>query len=148
MVLATEASVASSRGDVRDATARHDSDQQQDGHAAGGSSSAHQMKGDGNVQQPEEDDEVALFFVEAVYPYRGQEANHLNFDKRDLIEVWGQDATGWWDGFLVQSTLDDHRGKRGWFPSSKSYMQPCGARDPRHNAVGRSNPRRREGCIY
>lgn len=60
----------------------------------------------------------ALFLVEAQYAYAGSESNHLGFDKGDIIEVWGQEASGWWDGFLKQAKNEANYEKRGWFPSS------------------------------
>lgn len=61
--------------------------------------------------------------VETLYPYAGDEENHLSFSKGDLVEVWGREATGWWDGILIKSR-SHVRGARGWFPSSEchSYM--------------------------
>lgn len=56
--------------------------------------------------------------VEALYPYTGDEQNHLWFSKGDLIEVWGREASGWWDGILIKSRSHE-RGARGWFPSSE-----------------------------
>lgn len=64
-------------------------------------------------------EESALFLVEAQYAYAGSESNHLGFDKGDIIEVWGQEASGWWDGFLKQSKNEINHEKRGWFPSSE-----------------------------
>lgn len=69
-------------------------------------------------------EESALFLVEALYPYAGSEGNHLNFDKGDIIEVWGREESGWWDGFLKQTKVEANREKRGWFPSSESRPTP------------------------
>lgn len=56
--------------------------------------------------------------AEALYQYAGDEDNHLSFAKGDIIEVWGREATGWWDGILIKSK-SHARGARGWFPSSR-----------------------------
>lgn len=64
----------------------------------------------------------ALYLVEAQYPYAGGEANHLHFDKGDIIEVWGREESGWWDGFLKQTKNEANRERRGWFPSSESVV--------------------------
>lgn len=58
--------------------------------------------------------------VEALYPYAGDDQNHLHFAKGGLVEVWGRESSGWWDGILIKSRSDE-RGARGWFPSSESH---------------------------
>jgi hypothetical protein len=78
--------------------------------------------------------------VEALYPYAGDDQNHLHFAKGDLIEVWGRESSGWWDGILIKSRSHE-RGARGWFPSSESQASfiAClstmlGGRQPSPNA--------------
>lgn len=56
--------------------------------------------------------------VEALYPYAGDDQNHLQFARGDLIEVWGRESSGWRDGILIKSRSHE-RGARGWFPSSE-----------------------------
>ncbi|KAK9457029.1 ras guanine nucleotide exchange factor domain-containing protein [Dipodascopsis uninucleata] len=48
--------------------------------------------------------------VRALYDYTSDEPNSLSFKKGDIISVYMQLETGWWDGKL--------RDVRGWFPSN------------------------------
>ncbi|KAL7751136.1 hypothetical protein RI367_003340 [Sorochytrium milnesiophthora] len=48
--------------------------------------------------------------VRAVYTYQADGAANLSFQKGDIIQVFVQMESGWWDGLC--------RGQRGWFPSN------------------------------
>ncbi|KAI9219122.1 ras guanine nucleotide exchange factor domain-containing protein [Blastocladiella britannica] len=48
--------------------------------------------------------------VRALYDYDGGESSNLSFKADDLIQVFTQLESGWWDGLL--------REERGWFPSN------------------------------
>lgn len=50
-------------------------------------------------------------FVRACYDYNSDDDNLLSFKAGAVIEVLGQQDSGWWDGLLDNST-------RGWFPSN------------------------------
>lgn len=57
------------------------------------------------------------FRVVALYAYSGRDADHLTFNKDDIISVLDQNDM-WYKGSL--------RGKQGWFP--KSYVKLIGGR--------------------
>ncbi|KAA1089603.1 hypothetical protein PGT21_024616 [Puccinia graminis f. sp. tritici] len=65
--------------------------------------------------QPESTNRLSLpssFFVEALYPFNGEDTASLSFQKGDIIEVLTQLPSGWWDGVMWRQR------ERGWFPSN------------------------------
>jgi son of sevenless-like protein len=55
-------------------------------------------------------------FCRALYNYEAQDpASCLSFRRNDVIEVFTQAPSGWWDGWIAMPPDDD---KRGWFPSN------------------------------
>jgi son of sevenless-like protein len=56
------------------------------------------------------EENVATFFVRALYDYQSTDTSSLSFRAGDLIEVLSQLESGWWDGLLDN--------ERGWFPSN------------------------------
>ncbi|KAJ7366609.1 ras guanine nucleotide exchange factor domain-containing protein [Mycena albidolilacea] len=55
------------------------------------------------------------FFCRALYDYEAPEGSScLSFLWNDVIEVFTQEPSGWWDGCLARPAGD----KRGWFPSN------------------------------
>ncbi|KAH9446107.1 hypothetical protein MJO29_012441 [Puccinia striiformis f. sp. tritici] len=78
------------------------------------------MEGSGTDQSqlaiPEHDNHrlslPTSFFVEALYPFNGQDTASLSFQKGDIIEVLTQLPSGWWDGVMWRQR------ERGWFPSN------------------------------
>jgi len=56
------------------------------------------------------EDEELPFFVEALFPFVGNDTSSLSFQRGDIIQVLNRLPSGWWDGLL-----DDDR---GWFPSN------------------------------
>ncbi|ORZ34163.1 ras guanine nucleotide exchange factor domain-containing protein [Catenaria anguillulae PL171] len=55
-----------------------------------------------------------VLVVRALYSYEGDHDSSLTFQADDLIQVFTQLESGWWDGLL--------REDRGWFPSN--YVSP------------------------
>lgn len=62
-------------------------------------------------------EEIPLCYVMALYAYQGDAPNHVSMQQDDILVVYSQQSSGWWDGILIQSVLPDC-GNRGWFPSS------------------------------
>ncbi|KIY72491.1 ras GEF [Cylindrobasidium torrendii FP15055 ss-10] len=58
-------------------------------------------------------EEIPTFWCRALYDYTAQDSSALSFHIGDIIEVFSQQDSGWWDGFLGE--------ERGWFPSN--YVQ-------------------------
>lgn len=58
-------------------------------------------------------EEIPTFWCRALYDYTAQDSSALSFHIGDIIEVFSQQDSGWWDGFLGD--------ERGWFPSN--YVQ-------------------------
>lgn len=60
--------------------------------------------------------QVPIVYVKALYDYGSSEPNALKFQKGEIISVFLQLETGWWDGQI------DNR--RGWFPSNYCEVVP------------------------
>ncbi|KAG6917535.1 hypothetical protein DXG01_002170 [Tephrocybe rancida] len=60
------------------------------------------------AQSPNEEDEQYIIFCRALYNYEAHDASALSFKSGDIIEVFAQESSGWWDGLLGD--------RRGWFP--------------------------------
>lgn len=82
-----------------------------------GSSSSSSTATQSQQQAPVDLNEVVMC-VKANYGYAGTEDSQLAFNKGDVLRVYLQDASGWWEGLLMQSSLPDLH-KRGWFPHSE-----------------------------
>lgn len=60
----------------------------------------------------------ATHCVMANFAYTSLDANQLSFAKGDIIQVFIEDPSGWWEGVLIKSDLPEY-GCRGWFPHSE-----------------------------
>jgi son of sevenless len=52
----------------------------------------------------------------ALYDYRAQVASELSLREGEIIEILGQEPSGWWDGLLQRDELEVPI--RCWFPSN------------------------------
>jgi son of sevenless-like protein len=79
------------------------------------------MTTDYGTKQPQltsgfEQRSIVTFYCRAIYDYKAAIPSSISFRKNDIIEVFEQLESGWWDGLL--------REKRGWFPSNHVVAIP------------------------
>ncbi|KAF5359030.1 hypothetical protein D9758_004896 [Tetrapyrgos nigripes] len=53
---------------------------------------------------------ISALFCRVLYDYEAQAHSELSFRRGDIIEIFTQQPSGWWDGLLGD--------ERGWFPSN------------------------------
>jgi son of sevenless-like protein len=79
--------------------------------------------------------------VQAFYDYYPDDKVSLSFNEGDVIRVFGQLESGWWDGAL--------NGVRGWFPSN--YCQFVEIAEDNIEEIGKETQghgNRSEGSVW
>ena len=82
--------------------------------------SAETVAGENDENSFQEEEEIprsVLFYVRALADYEAADDSEMDLYDGDLLEVFHQDPSGWWEG------RRERDGKVGWFPSNYVYIK-------------------------